>query len=147
MTITKQSFSINSELITAAQVGDVKAVQHWISAGADPHTNSGAAYVLAAANDHFDVVDYLFPLVNDAVRALGLEKAASNNNTTLIGYLHQAEPTQSTPKVDLNGIEEYQGTELGDDGYPSAISSDVILKKRLAHDTLSSVSPTLKRQA
>jgi len=147
MTTTKQSFSINSELITAAQVGDVKAVQHWISAGADPQTHSGAAYVLAAANDHFDVVDYLFPLVNDTVRALGLEKATLNNNTTMIGYLHQAKPTQSTLKSDLNGVEENQSIELNDDGYPSSISSDVILKKRVAQDTLSSASPTLKRQA
>lgn len=146
MTTTKQSFSINSELITAAQVGDVKAVQHWISAGADPQTHSGAAYVLAAANDHFDVVDYLFPLVNDAVRALGLEKATSNNNTTLIGYLHQAEPTQATSKSDFNGIEEHKEIELNDMGYPSAISSDVVLKKRLANDTPSS-APTLKRLA
>lgn len=75
-------------LIDAAVEGNLEVVEYWIAAGIDPNARHGCAYVLAAANNHFDVVEFLYPLVTESVRAVGLEIATFNQNTVMMDFLY-----------------------------------------------------------
>lgn len=129
MTTQTNSFSLNTELIEAAQKGDFQAVQHWIEAGADPLVDNGAAYVLAVANNHVDIVDFLYPLVDEPVRILALEIATYNDNTEMIDYLYT-----------------YNHAKLAEQRLQSHLGAATLLKNRMNKDTNQTNISNIKRK-
>lgn len=128
-------FSPDNELVKAAQEGNLEAVQYWMAAGADPNVRDGAAYVLGAANNHFDVVEFLYPFVTESVRSLGLEIATFNQNVAMVDFLYTHDHAKVALPNLLGGIRDH--AELG---------LEKVLKNRMQNDPNPSAPSKIKRK-
>lgn len=141
MTTETKPFSIESELTAAAQQGDFNAVQHWIGLGANPNYKDGSPYVLAVANNHLDIVNFLYPLVDENTRIFGLEIAAYNENNEMFNYLYQYDHA----KCALQNLENSFG-EICAHAVENEIGLASILKKRVANDKNQAATSQIKRK-
>ena len=77
------------ELIDACKSGELSAVQHLVSLGADIRTKDDRAVRLAAQNGHLEVIEYLVSLGAD-IRARdndAVQWAAQNGHLEVVKYL------------------------------------------------------------
>lgn len=80
--------NVNTDLITAAQQGNLGQVVLCIQNGADPKLWNSQALSEAAIHNHLEVVQYLTPLSDVNVDcAVALRNAFLHNNTDVINYL------------------------------------------------------------
>ena len=81
--------TLNEQLITAAETGDLPAVKQAVQQGADIHANNDYALRVDAENGYLSVVTYLVQLGADihAFYDWALCCAADNGHTDVVEYL------------------------------------------------------------